>query len=42
MTGSADRADVERAQALGAVGYVTKDRILAELVGAIRSAVPER
>jgi DNA-binding NarL/FixJ family response regulator len=38
LTGSNDPDDVERAQSAGAVGYVTKDRILAELVGAIRSA----
>lgn len=38
LTGSDDPADVDRAQAAGASGYVTKDRILAELVAAIRSA----
>jgi DNA-binding NarL/FixJ family response regulator len=38
VTGSNDRDDVERAQTAGAAGYVTKDRILAELVVAIRSA----
>jgi DNA-binding NarL/FixJ family response regulator len=38
LTGSDDPDDVERAQSAGAAGYVTKDRILAELVGAIRSA----
>jgi DNA-binding NarL/FixJ family response regulator len=38
LTGSNDPDDVERAHAAGAAGYVTKDRILAELVGAIRSA----
>jgi DNA-binding NarL/FixJ family response regulator len=35
VTGSGDRADFERAEAAGAVGYVTKDRILGELVDAI-------
>ena len=38
LTGSADRDDVERARAAGAAAYVTKDRILAELVRTIRSA----
>jgi DNA-binding NarL/FixJ family response regulator len=38
VTGSNDRDDVERARTAGAVGYVTKDRILTELVVAIRSA----
>jgi DNA-binding NarL/FixJ family response regulator len=38
LTGSNDPDDLDRAQAAGASGYVTKDRILAELVGAIRSA----
>jgi DNA-binding NarL/FixJ family response regulator len=38
LTGSGDKADVERAAAAGAVGYVTKDRILGELVDAIRAA----
>jgi DNA-binding NarL/FixJ family response regulator len=41
VTGSGDRADFERAQSAGAVGYVTKDRILGELVDAIRSAAPD-
>jgi DNA-binding NarL/FixJ family response regulator len=40
VTGSGDRADFERAEAAGAAGYVTKDRILGELVEAIRSAAP--
>jgi len=40
VTGSGDTADAERAEAAGAVGYVTKDRILGELVDAIRSAAP--
>jgi DNA-binding NarL/FixJ family response regulator len=39
VTGSNDPDDVERARTAGAAGYVTKDRILAELVVAIRSAV---
>lgn len=38
LTGSDDPADVDRARAAGAAGYVTKDRILSELVAAIRSA----
>jgi two-component system response regulator DesR len=38
LTGSADDGDVERARAAGAAGYVTKDRIAAELVKAVRSA----
>ena len=39
VTGSDDPDDVERARTAGAAGYVTKDRILGELVVAIRSAV---
>jgi DNA-binding NarL/FixJ family response regulator len=38
LTGSADQADVERARAAGAAGYVTKERIAAELVQAVRTA----
>jgi DNA-binding NarL/FixJ family response regulator len=38
LTGSNARADVDRARQAGAVGYVTKDRIAAELVGAILEA----
>lgn len=38
LTGSLDSEDEERAKEAGAVGYVTKDRILAELVTTIRSA----
>jgi DNA-binding NarL/FixJ family response regulator len=38
LTGSGDKADVERATAAGATGYVTKDRILGELVDAIHAA----
>jgi DNA-binding NarL/FixJ family response regulator len=39
LTGSLDDADAHRAKKAGAAGFVTKDRILAELVTAIRSAV---
>ena len=39
VTGSDDPDDIERARTAGAAGHVTKDRILAELVVAIRSAV---
>jgi two-component system nitrate/nitrite response regulator NarL len=35
LTGSNSRADVDRARQAGAAGYVTKDRIAAELVDAI-------
>jgi DNA-binding NarL/FixJ family response regulator len=35
LTGSNARADVDRARKAGASGYVTKDRIAAELVDAI-------
>jgi len=35
LTGSNNRADVDRARKAGAAGYVTKDRIAAELVDAI-------
>jgi len=35
LTGSNSRADVDRSRAVGAVGYVTKDRIASELVDAI-------
>ena len=35
LTGSNDRGDVDRARKAGAAGYVTKDRIAAELVEAI-------
>jgi len=35
LTGSNSRVDVDEARQSGAVGYVTKDRIAAELVGAI-------
>lgn len=35
LTGSNSRVDVDQAKQAGAAGYVTKDRIAAELVGAI-------
>ncbi|MEP6812250.1 MAG: response regulator transcription factor [Actinomycetota bacterium] len=35
LTGSSSRADVDRARAVGAAGYVTKDRVAAELIDAI-------
>jgi two-component system, NarL family, nitrate/nitrite response regulator NarL len=35
LTGSSSRADVDRARAAGAAGYVTKDRGAAELIDAI-------
>jgi two-component system, NarL family, nitrate/nitrite response regulator NarL len=35
LTGSNSRVDVDRARAAGAEGYVTKDRIAADLVAAI-------
>lgn len=38
LTGSLDVDDFERAREAGAAGYVTKDRILDDLVNAIRSA----
>jgi DNA-binding NarL/FixJ family response regulator len=37
LTGSPERSDVERAEAAGAAGYVTKDRIASELVAAIHA-----
>jgi DNA-binding NarL/FixJ family response regulator len=42
LTGSDDPADHERAHSAGAAGYVTKDRILVELLETIHSAVAER
>ena len=42
LTGSLDDGDVQRAKEAGAAEYVTKDRILAELIGAIRSAAASR
>jgi DNA-binding NarL/FixJ family response regulator len=38
LTGSNARLDVDRARRAGAAGYVTKDRIAAELIQAIRDA----
>ena len=35
LTGSNARADVDRARRAGAAGYVTKDRIAAELIDAV-------
>jgi len=35
LTGSNERGDVDRARQAGAAGYVTKDRIAAELIDAI-------
>jgi two-component system, NarL family, nitrate/nitrite response regulator NarL len=35
LTGSNSRSDVDRARRAGAAGYVTKDRIAAELIDAI-------
>jgi DNA-binding NarL/FixJ family response regulator len=42
LTGSDDPADQERARSAGAVGYVTKDRILVELVETIHSVASNR
>jgi len=39
LTGSNARADVDRAREAGAAGYVTKDRIAAELIDAILEVV---
>lgn len=39
LTGSNARTDVDRARAAGAAGYVTKDRIAAELIDAILEVV---
>jgi DNA-binding NarL/FixJ family response regulator len=41
LTGSNSRSDVDRARKAGAVGYVTKDRIAAELIDAIVEVVPD-
>ena len=38
VTGSDARQDVDAAREAGAAGYVTNDRIAAELVGAILDA----
>ena len=35
LTASSSRADVDRARRAGAAGYVTKDRVAAELIAAI-------
>jgi DNA-binding NarL/FixJ family response regulator len=39
LTGSNSRSDVDRAREAGAAGYVTKDRIAAELIDAIVEVV---
>jgi len=39
LTGSDSRTDVDRARESGAAGYVTKDRIAAELIDAILEVV---
>jgi len=39
LTGSNSRDDVDRARQAGAAGYVTKDRIAAELIDAIHEIV---
>jgi DNA-binding NarL/FixJ family response regulator len=39
LTGSDSRSDVDRARTVGAAGYVTKDRIAAELIDAIVEVV---
>lgn len=39
LTGSNSRVDVDRAREAGASGYVTKDRIAAELIDAILEVV---
>jgi DNA-binding NarL/FixJ family response regulator len=39
LTGSNSRVDVDRARQAGAAGYVTKDRIAAELIDAILEIV---
>jgi DNA-binding NarL/FixJ family response regulator len=41
LTGSNSRSDVDRARKAGAAGYVTKDRIAAELIDAIVEVVPD-
>ena len=40
LTGSDSRTDVDRAREAGASGYVTKDRIAAELIEAILEIAP--
>jgi DNA-binding NarL/FixJ family response regulator len=42
LTGSDDPADHERARTAGAAGYVTKDRILVELLETIHSVTVGR
>ena len=42
VTGSDARQDVDAARTAGAAGYVTKDRIAAELIGAILDVALER
>jgi two-component system nitrate/nitrite response regulator NarL len=42
LTGSDDPADQERARSAGAAGYVTKDRILGDLVATIHSVKAPR
>ena len=41
LTGSNSRSDVDRSRRAGAAGYVTKDRIAAELIDAIVEVVPD-
>ena len=41
LTGSNARTDVDRARQAGAAGYVTKDRIAAELIDAILELVSD-
>jgi len=41
LTGSNSRADVDRARQAGAAGYITKDRIAAELIEAIVKVAPQ-
>jgi DNA-binding NarL/FixJ family response regulator len=41
LTGSNSRTDVDRARKAGAAGYVTKDRIAAELIDAIHEIVAD-
>jgi DNA-binding NarL/FixJ family response regulator len=40
LTGSNARLDVDRARKAGAAGYVTKDKIAAELIEAMLNAAP--
>src|SRR5438034_10667172 len=42
LTGSNSRTDVDRAREAGAAGYVTKERIAAELIDAILEVVPRK